>query len=123
MSTTGMGFDEVMESITGFDEIAIEKHFGIDMYTDGERKPMLVTRAAVFVHLKHNGMNDLDARQEALGMSVKAVGDYFDLDDAEVMPDEPVTAVGKDDTQPAAGPSGLPTSAPSPAYPPQSTTH
>lgn len=109
MSNTDMSVEEVMESLTGFDEIAMEKHMGIDVYTQAEAKPVVLMRALVFVLLRRGGQSDTDARQRVQEMSVKSVQEFF-TDDDELMPDEPVTVAGKDDSLPVSEPTVLPSS-------------
>lgn len=98
-STSGLSFEEMSESLTGFDEIAIEKHMGIDVYTDGERKPIWMLRSLIFVHQRRQGLNDVEAREAALAMRLGDCNEYFESDD-EVDEDEPETALGKDDSLP-----------------------
>lgn len=95
MSTIGLTAEELSESLTGFDEIAIEQHMGIDVYADAERKPMKALRALVFVHRRREGDDDATAKQAALEMPLKAVQDYF-AEDEEITPDAPETESGKD---------------------------
>lgn len=105
-STSGLTAEEVTESITGFDEIAVDKHFGgFDLYTDAEAKPVVSLRALVFVHLRHNGMPDKDAHKTVMEMPLKAVHDYFEQDD-EANPSDPDTESGKGDSQPETEPAG-----------------
>lgn len=98
MSTSGMTYDEISESVTGFDEIAVQKHMQLDLYTDGEARPVWLLRSLVFVHLRHQGANDDDAKKQALGLRLGDVNDYFDSpptkDDDDDQPD-PETASGK----------------------------
>lgn len=95
-----MTFEEMSESLTGFDEIAVEKTLGIDVYTDGERKPVLMMRALVFVHMRRLGKTDPEAKQAVMEMPLSAVNDYFETDQDEVLADEPDSESGKGDTQP-----------------------
>lgn len=121
MSTSGMTYAEISEAVTGFDELAVEKHMEIDIYTQGEQRPVWMLRALVFVHQRHQGVDDTAAKQTALSLPLSAVNDYFDQppteddDDDETDPagrplPDPETASGKgasllDDT-----PSGEPIS-------------
>jgi hypothetical protein len=64
MSTTGLTVEEMIESLTGFEEIGIAKHFDMEW-------------------------SDLaEAKTQALTLTLKQVNDYFE-DDDEVTPDEP----------------------------------
>lgn len=98
MSTSGMTYDEISESVTGFDELATEKHFGIDLYTDGEAKPVKLLRALVFVHMRHQGTSDETAKQQVMGMPLGEVNAYFDSPPADADDDDepdPETDSGK----------------------------
>lgn len=93
---------EVVESLTGFDEIAIEQAFGAGIVTLLDTKATMATRALVFIQRKRDGMKDPEARKAAMEMRLGDVQDLFrdddEQDDAEVP--EPVTETGKDDGQP-----------------------
>lgn len=78
MSTSGITIEEMSESITGFDELAIEKHMGLDLYQDGARKPVGLVRSLVFVHQRRAGLSDADAKKHVLNMTVKQVNGYFE---------------------------------------------
>lgn len=110
-STSGLTFEEMSESITGFDEIAVEKHMEIDLYQDGERKPVKLVRALVFVHLRRQGISDTDAKDQVQGMTVKQVNAYFDQNQ-DLDPDgDADSESGKDAAPPAAEPPNSPPSA------------
>lgn len=86
--------EEVAESLTGFDEIAIKTHFGFHV-ADETAPPTMYARALIFVHQTRQGLKTQAAKDAALGMTLKDVGEYF-ADDEEVTPDEPATESGKD---------------------------
>lgn len=96
MSTTEITTEEMFESLTGFDEIAISNHFGGEVMDLSENKPMTFIRALVFVQERRNGSKDSDAKQKAMELTVKEITNYFTEDD-EPMPEEPVTDSGKGD--------------------------
>jgi hypothetical protein len=105
MSTSELTLNEAMESVTGFDEIAIEKHMHYDIYTSddeengvyGREKPVLLVRCMVFVMKRREGLSDGDAYKAVMGMSVREVNDYFaKAPEPEVDPDDPETDEGKD---------------------------
>lgn len=105
MSTSGITQNELMESVNGFDEIAVEAHFGIDLYTGNEGHPMKVARAAVFINERHGGLSDTDAKSVAMRMSLKDIEGYFEPEpDDEIDPDAPDTVVGKGDSAPESEP-------------------
>lgn len=96
-------FEEMSGSLTGFDEIAIEKHFdGFDIYADGERKGVRAMRALVFVHQTREGKPPKDAKDYAMGLGLNDVSAYFTEDPAAVLDDEdePVSESGKGSEQP-----------------------
>lgn len=97
MAVTDDTVESFTETLTGFDEIAIEKHMGIDVYMEAEHKPIKAIRALVFVHRTRAGDKPNDARKHALDLPFREVNDYFtdgEADDSD--DDEPVTEMGKE---------------------------
>ncbi|WP_340540424.1 hypothetical protein [Nocardioides sp. GXZ039] len=94
-SKAGITQAEMLQSLTGYEEIAIERAFGFDVYT-GDHSIVAETRAFVFVHKKREGMTDADAKKSVLEMSFKETRDYFDKPEPELDPDNPETESGKD---------------------------
>lgn len=93
---TDMTADEMFESLTGFDEIAIAHHFGSEITALAETKPLAFLRALVFVHLTRQGHKPHpEIKQDVQGMSIAQVNGYFTEAD-EVDPEDPVTPAGKD---------------------------
>ncbi|GAA5153812.1 hypothetical protein GCM10023340_36400 [Nocardioides marinquilinus] len=106
MSTSGTTFEEMSESITGFDEIAVQKHFDFNLWTQGESNPVLLLRAMVFVHLRRpagGSLTDIEARQRVLDMPAGEVQRYFE-ESHESGVDEPDTESGKDVSSPGSDP-------------------
>jgi len=106
MSTSELTLNEAMESINGFDEIAIEKHMGYDIYTSDEEgsgvyreKPVLMIRCLIFVMQRRTGQTDVEARRAVMEMTVKDVHDYFADDPEDLDPDDPDSESGKDEPQ------------------------
>ena len=66
---------EALMSLTGFDEIAIAARFGqtISALRDD---PISAGRALAFVHYRRGGMNDHDAHQAALGLTLREVSEF-----------------------------------------------
>lgn len=95
MNVTDTTVTEMTESLTGFEEIAIEKHMGIDVYAEGEAKPLRVMRALIFAYLTREGMSAHEAKDAAQGLPMKACLDYFADDPAELDDDDPETPVGE----------------------------
>lgn len=86
---------EAMNSLNGFDELAIEKAFGSTWESMAEKRPSTLTRALIFVQFRRDGQTDAEAKKAALSMTLGQVQGYFAQDD-ELMPDDPTTAAGKD---------------------------
>jgi hypothetical protein len=83
MSKTDLTAGEVFDSLTGFDEMAISQHFGHNV-TDLAENSTMWARALVFVLLRRDEqINDDDARDKALKMSLKDVTTYFAEESAE----------------------------------------
>lgn len=91
--------EEAFDSLTGFDEIAIEKAFGQDVMVLAEDKQLTFTRALLFILRRRDGMSDAEAKTAVMNMPVGDVLDAFDEDD-EVDPSDPVTEAGKDAERP-----------------------
>ncbi|WP_323792423.1 hypothetical protein [Nocardioides sp.] len=87
---------EMVQSLTGFEEIAIDQTMRVDPYTDGERKPMLVLRALVFVMHKREGHKDHEAREYALSMPMSELSEVFADETPDLDPEEPETPSGED---------------------------
>lgn len=86
---------EMVQSLTGFEELAIEHHMRIDPYADGATKPMSVMRALVFVLRKREGMKDTDARQAALSLPMGQLQGLFAEETPELDPENPETPAGE----------------------------
>lgn len=95
-----MTADEFFESLTGFDELAIAKHFGAKPIALSNTDPMWFARSLVFVAHRRGGMADAEAKKAALELTVGNVNEFFVEDEDETSPDEPVTEAGKDDSSP-----------------------
>jgi hypothetical protein len=87
---------DMVESITGFEEIAIEKHFGLDVYQDGEDKPIKVMRALAFLLRTREGLDAKTAKEQVMAMPMGAVQDLFADELEELDPEDPMTESGKD---------------------------
>lgn len=73
--------NEVVESLTGYEELAVEKQFGDEL---GDLSPLKLMRALAFVLQKRAGKNDVDAKKAAMAMTQAQVTDAFsDEDDDE----------------------------------------
>lgn len=93
-STSGMSVSEVLDSVTGHDEIAVDNAFQIDLYTGNKAKPMKLPRALVFVLKRREGLDDHAAKEFALGLTVKDLDAYFEKDADELDPEEHESPLG-----------------------------
>ena len=105
-----MTADEFFESLNGFDEIAISKHFGAKPIALSDTDPMAFARSLVFIAERRAGKVDADAKQAAMLATVEDVNGYFREDD-ETDENNPSTPAGKDDASPATSPTISPGSA------------
>lgn len=88
---------EAIESLTGFEEIAIKKAFEDDVFAlMNTGQETMAGRALIFIEKKREGLKDAEAKNAALSLTLKDVNAHFADEDEEVMPDEPVTESGKD---------------------------
>jgi len=75
--------EEVFDSITGFDEIAITTHFG---HTLGEltvTDSSMFVRALIFVVKRREGLDDVKAREAALALTLKECNEEFFAEQSE----------------------------------------
>lgn len=114
--------NEFIETLTGFDEIAIEKHFGSRWGTLAEQNPTMLLRALVFIEFRREGQSDPDAYKAALSLTLREAQDRFPDAEEEFTPDEPETEGGKDDSASNGTPMSSPLSASSPDSPRTLTT-
>lgn len=91
---TGVTFEEMADSLTGYEEIAIEQQFGTDLQGLAEKGTTLM-RSFVFVLLKREGKKDPEAKAEVMNMSLRQIRGYFEDEVEEVMPDQPFQPAGK----------------------------
>lgn len=110
---------EVLDSMTGFEELAAEKATGKALETWAQQKRDLVVAriaAAVLAYRAEpdDGKATLDRRFKAAWDKVQAMtqteaGNLFDdEEDDEPFPDEPVTDLGKDSAQTEPEPTSSP---------------
>jgi len=87
---------DMLDSLTGFEEIAIVKHFDRNIFGLLDTDHTMAGRALVFTAKAREGKEARHAKTEAMAMTLKQVDDYFaDDENDEAMPDEPVTEAGK----------------------------
>lgn len=94
--STGITATDFVNSLNGFDEIAIKQTFGhpVDVLTKTDKFTFL--RSLAFVWYRRQGQNDVDAKRSALELTLGAVGGMWADEPDETMPDEPDSPVGKD---------------------------
>ena len=90
--------EEFVQSLNGFEEIAIRVNFGSEWGSLAEQSPTTLTRALVFIHLKRQGVTDEQAKQQVMAMPLSEITSYFETPIEEIDPDEPETEQGKGDS-------------------------
>lgn len=101
MAVTDKTFDEVLNSLNGFDEIALEKATGktLDALIDGHK--ILMMRAVVAIDISRTeNTRYQDAYQKAMLMPMGEIPEYFTEPPDEVMPETPDSELGKEPLQP-----------------------
>jgi hypothetical protein len=81
--------EQVTDSITGHDELAIAEHFGQTVADLAENAGTMFVRCLVFVVKRHEGATDVEAKKAALDLTLGALQAYF--------AEESVEEVGKDE--------------------------
>lgn len=88
-------FNELIDSLTGYEELEIAEQFGDDIHTLLVTQPSMASRSLVYVTRRREGFDEAKAKDAAMSLTVKAVTESFDPGEVEPMPEEPVTAEGK----------------------------
>jgi len=86
--------DEVVESLTGYEEDEIEKRFGADINTLLIGKPTRGLRALIFVVKARQ--DPKTAYKDAMNLALKELDPFFADDGDEPMPEAPITESGKE---------------------------
>lgn len=88
--------EDVLGSLTGYDEIAIEKAFGGSVGHLARTNASTFSRALVFATFLHAGEKHEDARKHALSLTINEINETFapDEDDDEL----PGSETGKDES-------------------------
>lgn len=81
-STSPETATDVALSLTGFDEVAITKFFGVE-YTELEDRPMMFLRTLMFIVERRGGTKDSEAYKAAMNATTREVSDYFPDDPTE----------------------------------------
>jgi len=83
--------EEVFDSLTGFDEIAITQQFGRTVADLAQNDATMFARTLIFVVNRRDGISDDEARNGALGLTMKEFSTYFaEPSEEESEKDEPV---------------------------------
>lgn len=69
--------EEVFDSLTGFDEIAISFHFGHTVSELAQSDASMFGRALVFIVKRREGLTDDEARNAAMEMTLKEFTTFF----------------------------------------------
>jgi hypothetical protein len=69
--------EEIFDSLTGFDEMAITQHFGRTIGDLASNDESMFSRALLFTVKRREGLADDDARNFALGMTLGENIAYF----------------------------------------------
>lgn len=95
---TQLTIEEMVESLTGYEELAVAKHFGDEVGKLLDSKPTMGLRSLIFAHVaRDEGMRPELAKKTAMDLTVKAVSTYFrDDTDDEIDPVDLETESGKD---------------------------
>lgn len=108
MSQTDKTTDEILDSLTGHEEMWIEEQFGKPI--GGHiLNPGMYRRALIFVVKRRENVNEDDARNAVMDMQLKDVLEFFPNNNdgsPRTEADEPaVVESGKDETAPEPSPS------------------
>lgn len=91
--------DEVFDSLTGFEEIAIAQTFRRTVGDLAQNDPLQLNRALVFALMRRSGdLSPKEAYTHVQQLGTKAVRDYFAVTPNERNPADPATESGKDDS-------------------------
>lgn len=82
MSDKKYDMKELAETITGFEEVAIERFFGSDFSTFAQRGGTMLARVLLSIALTRDGMKAVDAHQTAMAMPLRDVEGRFLTEDA-----------------------------------------
>ena len=103
-TSSELGMNEFVETLTGHEEAAVEQRFGLDPYALLETSDVKASRALVYVHQARH-LKTLDVKNHepkayasAMDMTLKQVGDFWPDDVEEPNPEQPVTPAGEGDT-------------------------
>ena len=104
MSTSTSTADEMFESLTGYDEKAVTESFGATISALARNDELQMIRALVFVDKRREGAKARNALEAAQSLTIGEIHAYFAEEEAEPMPDDPVTDSGKGEPSPESEP-------------------
>ena len=81
---------EVVDSLTGYDEVAIEKRFGRDIEDLAENTGTTFLRALMFTLKRREGLSDGDAHTAVMSMTFAELREAFAPDADADLPGSPV---------------------------------
>lgn len=99
-----IGYEEATESLTGYEELDVERRFGYDPSTLLETKPIMGMRALAYVlvvrDLKAEDVKDPEGKayKHVMGMSLKQASEFWPDVVEDPTPETPVTPAGEDDS-------------------------
>lgn len=96
MSEKKNSIAEAIEGLTGYEEQAIENHFGTDVISLLDISATKACRAIIYAEATRTADHD-NAWKKAMSLTVKEVGDRFapEEPDTDLPGDEPTTEQGK----------------------------
>ena len=94
----GHSIDEVFESLTGFDEIAVLETFGQSISRLADENETVFVRALVFIELVRAGRSRFDAHKLAMHMRLGDAKAALPDPPDEFIPSEPDSETGKGDS-------------------------
>ncbi|WBQ02941.1 hypothetical protein [Kribbella sp. CA-293567] len=102
-TTTELTFDEVLDSLTGYDELAIKSTTDVPLSKMLAADSVHALRAVIGIHtLRETGKSGSKAYQAAykaaMEMPLSQVRQYFAEPPGDPIPDEPDSTAGKDDS-------------------------
>lgn len=97
--TIDMTVSDFVQSVTGYEELAAEKHFERrfgELVSD--ENSSIGGRALVFLHLMRTENDPTAVKKRVMEMPLRDVNGYFadEPDDVDLDPDQPDTELGKD---------------------------
>lgn len=101
---TDLTAEETFESLNGFEEIAIAKHFGAQVTTLAEDQPTMFMRALIFTLETRSETAAPQAKETAMRYTLGECDAYFTPDPEDPDPEEPDSESGKDDSSQGGSP-------------------